>query len=122
MSFTHILILMKGLLYFVPGLIHSYHPDGGANSIAGFTKYEICEQELLFFFRNIGASQTVHGFSLLLLLYLTISDPNDKSYKLLIRFVLAYSLIEQIYSIFVASITGTVKTSLEWLIVPIIIK
>ena len=43
-----------GLLYFVPGLIHSYHPDGGANSIAGFTKYEICEQELLFFFRNIG--------------------------------------------------------------------
>ena len=43
-----------GLLYLVPGLIHSYHPDGGANSIAGFTKYEICEQELLFFFRNVG--------------------------------------------------------------------
>merc|ERR1712227_1114129 len=77
----------------------------GAQSIAGFTNYQDYEQEILFFFRNIGASQTVHGTFILGVLYLTVSDPNDESYKLLTRFLLAYTLIALLNSLFVGTVT-----------------
>merc|ERR1712126_481141 len=111
MSIAHFLILAQGLLSFIPGLIHSYHPDGGAQSIAGFTNYQDYEQEVLFFFRNIGASQTVHGVFILGVLYLTVTDPNNKSYQSLTRFLLAYTLIAQLYSLFVATVTGNTLSS-----------
>ena len=44
----------SGLLLLIPGLIHSYHPDGGAKTIADFTNYEKCQQEILWYFRLLG--------------------------------------------------------------------
>ena len=43
-----------GVMLLIPGLIHSYHPDGGAKSIADFTNYEKCQPEIMWYFRLLG--------------------------------------------------------------------
>ena len=50
----HYFIVLEGLHQLIPGFIHVFHQDGGANSIAGFTNYEKCEQEILWAFRILG--------------------------------------------------------------------
>ena len=46
--------VLTGLHLLIPGLIHSYHPDGGAKTIADFTNFEKCQQEILWYFRLLG--------------------------------------------------------------------
>merc|ERR1712198_694950 len=109
-SLVHILILIRGLHWFIPGLIHSYHPDGGAHSIAGFTNYKKSEKEILFFLRALGAQQTVRGAVTLGLLFLILTNPQE-IYKTLLWFLLFHELLSAFYGIFVFRITGNTLKS-----------
>ena len=51
---TLTILMILGLQLLLPGLIHSYHPDGGAKTIADFTNYEKCQPEILWYFRLLG--------------------------------------------------------------------
>ena len=56
---AHLLLFIGGLHKFIPGLIHSFKEDAGAQSIAGFTNYEKAKPEILWAFRIIGNGITL---------------------------------------------------------------
>ena len=56
----HLLLVLEGVHGLVPGLIHSFKHDGGAQSIAGFTNYEKSKAEILWAFRIIGQYSNIH--------------------------------------------------------------
>ena len=57
----------------LPGLIHSYHPDGGAKTIADFTNYEKCQLEILWYFRHLGIhDKSVHYFQVRILILIPL--------------------------------------------------
>ena len=59
----HLLLLLEGLHGFIPGLIHTFKSDGGAQSIAGFTNYEKSKAEILWAFRIIGKQNITRPLS-----------------------------------------------------------
>ena len=121
---SHILLLCSGLLLLIPGLIHSYHPDGGAKTIADITNYEKCQTEILWYFRLLGiaeyhpliqplnhiiisgAEQTVNGVLMLGLLYLLVTSNNNSHYKKLMRFILVQLCMRHLYTVFVSRAMG----------------
>ena len=54
LSVPHVVLSLQSLFVLIPGLIHTFHPDGGAKSIAGFKNYETCQPEILWAFRILG--------------------------------------------------------------------
>ena len=55
MLISTIVLAILSIFDLGPGLIHVFAPDGGANSIAGFTNYQGAEKELLWAFGIFGS-------------------------------------------------------------------
>ena len=54
MIISSIALGAMGALQLIPGLIHTFAPDGGASSIAGFTNFELCKDIILWAFGVFG--------------------------------------------------------------------
>ena len=61
---------LQGITQVVPGLVHIFKDDGGANSIAGIALGQ-CETEVLVLFTALGKVQIMFGCCLLFVLLLT---------------------------------------------------
>ena len=48
------MLILIAVSDFIPGLIHVFKDDGGAKSIANFTQYDTCKQEILWAFNVFG--------------------------------------------------------------------
>ena len=55
MLISSIALAALTILQLVPGLIHTFAPDGGAKSIADFTNYQSAKNEILWAFGVFGA-------------------------------------------------------------------
>merc|ERR1739842_132062 len=88
----HVVLILQSLFALIPGLIHTFHPDGGAKSIAGFTNYETCQPEILWAFRIIGIYGIVEGVAMLLVIYLSTSNSDDRFWPNVLRLFLVYQL------------------------------
>lgn len=78
-------VILLGLGWVVPGLIHSLLPDGGAGSIAGID-LSVQPELILALFAWAGATQIAHGVMLILIGW---------RYRPLVPLALVLSLIER---------------------------
>ena len=129
---AHLLLFIGGLHKFIPGLIHSFKEDAGAQSIAGFTNYETAKAEILWAFRIIGKARTVckdffpfscyieinlnisipgvegiaSGFAQFFLLSLSVASKDPSFYTSVLRFYAAYDILHSLLMILVMKFTG----------------
>ena len=83
-----------------PGLIHIFAPDGGASSIADFTNYSSAEQEILWAFGAIGASQLFSG----LFYFVVLFNVFDTRYLATPLYI--WTILKAIWSTFIPMIMG----------------
>jgi hypothetical protein len=83
-----------------PALIHTFAPDGGASSIAGFTNYSTAEKEILWAFGVMGTFQLFSG----LLYFVVLLNVFDTRYLATPLYI--WILLRASWSTFVPMIMG----------------
>ena len=83
-----------------PALIHTFAPDGGASSIAGFTNYASAEQEILWAFGVMGTGQLFSG----LLYFVVLFNLFDTRYLATPLYI--WTILKATWATFVPMIMG----------------
>jgi len=88
------LIFIEGLLEFVPGCIHRFKEDGGAQSIAGFINYDTCQNEILWAFHVLGTNQIIQGFATMYIVICSVLEVQHNAlYTQIVPKLIAYKLL-----------------------------
>merc|ERR1712142_180855 len=109
LRFQHFLLILEGLHGLLPGIIHTFKSDGGAQSIAGFTNFQKSKAEILWAFRIIGVHGLCEGLALLFLTYLsTVSELYSQMLSVFTLYLLCKVLVMQVVMRFSGNGTHTV--------------